>query len=89
MILGLILLNIVRNIDILRICRISEILKFIFLAHSVGKQLPAEILNRLHLVLWDRAAKNYEVSPLTTSEQSQHILFKVCRYYLKVAIQDY
>ncbi|XP_039210763.1 testis-expressed protein 11 isoform X3 [Crotalus tigris] len=29
-------------------------------AHSVGKQLPPEILNRLHLVLWDRAAKNYE-----------------------------
>ncbi|XP_013919723.1 PREDICTED: testis-expressed sequence 11 protein [Thamnophis sirtalis] len=29
-------------------------------AHSIGKQLPPEILNRLHLVLWDRAAKSYE-----------------------------
>ncbi|XP_034297610.1 testis-expressed protein 11 isoform X2 [Pantherophis guttatus] len=29
-------------------------------AHSIGKQLPPEILSRLHLVLWDRAAKNYE-----------------------------
>ncbi|XP_026540103.1 testis-expressed protein 11 [Notechis scutatus] len=29
-------------------------------AHSAGKQLPPEILSRLHLVLWDRAAKNYE-----------------------------
>ncbi|KAL7979598.1 hypothetical protein Chor_004756 [Crotalus horridus] len=50
------------------------------LSHSVGKQLPPEILNRLHLVLWDRAAKNYEVCPLTTSEQSQHILFKSKSY---------
>ncbi|XP_025021075.1 testis-expressed protein 11 [Python bivittatus] len=30
-------------------------------AHNIGKQLPPEILNRLHLVLWDRAAKNYEL----------------------------
>ncbi|XP_070616146.1 testis-expressed protein 11 [Erythrolamprus reginae] len=29
-------------------------------AQSIGKQLPPEILSRLHLVLWDRAAKSYE-----------------------------
>ncbi|XP_054851814.1 testis-expressed protein 11 [Eublepharis macularius] len=28
--------------------------------HNEGKQLPSGILNHLHLVLWDRAAKNYE-----------------------------
>ncbi|ETE71928.1 Testis-expressed sequence 11 protein, partial [Ophiophagus hannah] len=50
------------------------------LAHSAGKQLPPEILSRLHLVLWDRAAKNYEVCPLTTSEQSQRILFNSKSY---------
>ncbi|XP_026572342.1 testis-expressed protein 11 [Pseudonaja textilis] len=29
-------------------------------AHSAGKRLPPEVLGRLHFVLWDRAAQNYE-----------------------------
>uniref|UniRef100_A0A7M4E6F0 Protein ZIP4 homolog n=1 Tax=Crocodylus porosus TaxID=8502 RepID=A0A7M4E6F0_CROPO len=29
--------------------------------HYTGKQLSAETLNQLHIILWDRAAKNYEV----------------------------
>ncbi|EMP39179.1 Testis-expressed sequence 11 protein [Chelonia mydas] len=32
----------------------------IITGHYTGKQLSPEILNRLHIILWDRAAKSYE-----------------------------
>ncbi|NXT47086.1 TEX11 protein, partial [Pluvianellus socialis] len=32
----------------------------IILGHYTGKQLLPEALNRLHIILWDRAAKHYE-----------------------------
>ncbi|XP_067404069.1 testis-expressed protein 11 [Emydura macquarii macquarii] len=32
----------------------------IITGHYTGKQLSPETLNRLHIILWDRAAKNYE-----------------------------
>ncbi|XP_025060865.1 testis-expressed protein 11 isoform X3 [Alligator sinensis] len=32
----------------------------IITGHYTGKQLSAETLNQLHIILWDRAAKNYE-----------------------------
>ncbi|NXU86070.1 TEX11 protein, partial [Xiphorhynchus elegans] len=32
----------------------------IIIGHYTGKQLLPEILNRLHIILWDRAAKHYE-----------------------------
>ncbi|KAF7237411.1 Testis-expressed protein 11 [Varanus komodoensis] len=38
----------------------KTMIESIIAGHSTGMQLPPEILNRLHLVLWDRAAKNYE-----------------------------
>ncbi|XP_061454183.1 testis-expressed protein 11 [Rhineura floridana] len=38
----------------------KKMVEDIIAGHSTGKQLPPEILNRLHLVLWDTAAKNYE-----------------------------
>lgn len=31
------------------------------LGHNAGRPLPSEILNCLHIILWDRAAKHYEV----------------------------
>lgn len=33
----------------------------IFSGHYTGKQLLSETLNRLHIILWDTAAKHYEV----------------------------
>uniref|UniRef100_A0A669PID1 Protein ZIP4 homolog n=1 Tax=Phasianus colchicus TaxID=9054 RepID=A0A669PID1_PHACC len=33
----------------------------IIIGHYTGKQLLPETLNRLHIILWDRAAKHYEV----------------------------
>ncbi|NXK85883.1 TEX11 protein, partial [Formicarius rufipectus] len=32
----------------------------IIIGHYTGKQLLPDILNRLHIILWDRAAKHYE-----------------------------
>lgn len=39
----------------------DKLLNFIFSGHNTRKQLTPEILSHLHHVLWDRAAKNYEV----------------------------
>ncbi|KAG8144697.1 hypothetical protein E2320_013155 [Naja naja] len=47
-------------------------------AHSAGKQLPPEILGRLHLVLWDRAAKNYESK--SYPEALQWYNYSLCFY---------
>lgn len=33
----------------------------IFSGHYTGKQLLPEALDQLHIILWDRAAKHYEV----------------------------
>lgn len=33
----------------------------VFSGHYTGKQLLPETLNRLHIILWDTAAKHYEV----------------------------
>lgn len=33
----------------------------IFSGHYTGKQLLPETLNRLHIILWETAAKHYEV----------------------------
>lgn len=33
----------------------------IFSGHYTGKQLLSETLNQLHIILWDTAAKHYEV----------------------------
>lgn len=33
----------------------------IFSGYYTGKQLLPEALNRLHIILWDMAAKHYEV----------------------------
>lgn len=33
----------------------------VIIGHYTGKQLLPEALNQLHIILWDRAAKHYEV----------------------------
>ncbi|XP_042333881.1 testis-expressed protein 11 isoform X2 [Sceloporus undulatus] len=38
----------------------KKMIEDILAGHNLGKQLPSETLNHLHLVLWDKAAKNYE-----------------------------
>uniref|UniRef100_A0ACB8FX94 Uncharacterized protein n=1 Tax=Sphaerodactylus townsendi TaxID=933632 RepID=A0ACB8FX94_9SAUR len=39
----------------------KKMIEDLIAGHSTGKQLPPGILNHLHHVLWDRAARNYEV----------------------------
>ncbi|XP_068813681.1 testis-expressed protein 11 isoform X2 [Struthio camelus] len=41
----------------------------IIIGHYTGKQLLPETLNQLHIVLWDRAAKNYEAKSYSEALQ--------------------
>uniref|UniRef100_A0A8D2L189 Protein ZIP4 homolog n=1 Tax=Varanus komodoensis TaxID=61221 RepID=A0A8D2L189_VARKO len=58
----------------------KTMIESIIAGHSTGMQLPPEILNRLHLVLWDRAAKNYEVWAKNYSETLQWYRYSLSFY---------
>ncbi|XP_008943272.1 PREDICTED: testis-expressed sequence 11 protein-like, partial [Merops nubicus] len=49
----------------------------IIIGHYSGKQLLPEALNRLHIILWDRAAKHYEVWDQTVFDigENEDLLF--------------
>ncbi|XP_062998148.1 testis-expressed protein 11 [Elgaria multicarinata webbii] len=50
----------------------KKMIEDIIAGHNTGKQLPPEILNHLHLVLWDRAATHYEAKHYSESLQWYH-----------------
>ncbi|KAH0630775.1 hypothetical protein JD844_003968 [Phrynosoma platyrhinos] len=47
----------------------KKMIEDILAGHNKGKQLPSETLNHLHLVLWDKAAKNYEAKSYSEALQ--------------------
>ncbi|XP_008121014.1 testis-expressed protein 11 isoform X2 [Anolis carolinensis] len=47
----------------------KRMIEDILAGQTIGKQLPSESLNHLHLVLWDRAAQNYEAKSYSEALQ--------------------
>ena len=50
----------------------------IFSGHYTGKQLLPEALNQLHIIMWDRAAKHYEVWDQTVVLLFVSVKMKLC-----------
>ncbi|XP_053130263.1 testis-expressed protein 11 isoform X2 [Hemicordylus capensis] len=47
----------------------KKMIEDIIEGHSTGKHLPPEMLNHLHLILWDRATQNYEAKSYSEALQ--------------------